>query len=835
MSENDKLKKKYDILLKKIDEYESLENYFGIDKHGDILFDEEKDLQLLNEHVDSENTYEYTGYDDFMDWVNYKNKKELKQELSEIKDMLDNKDKIIGPSDEQKKIVEKVTAKKNVIVDAVAGSGKTTTVLFIAQNNPKKNILQITYNKQLKLEVRQKVLSKKIDNLEIHTYHSLTVNFYDEHAHTDDKIIKILLNNSEPKKKKNYDILIIDEVQDMTPNYFTLICKFINDMNLKATIVILGDKYQGIYEFKNADTRFLTLSNKIWKNHDDFITLPLKQSYRVTKQIATFINKTMLGYDRILSTKNSKYNVQYYKKSLYMVHTIFVNLILKQLKDGYRPDDIFILAPSLKSSSSHSPIKKLENKLATENIPVYFPRSEEENLNEDILKGKIVFSSFHQSKGRERKIVYIFGFDDTYFDFHCKEKDRNTCPSELYVAVTRASEILVLFESEQNEQLSFMKYDAEQLKRSTFTDYYDTFNKKKESKNIKKKKNTEEITSDFHKISVTELTKYIGEQNINNIIPLINQIVEITTPVKEKYTVDIPSNVKMHSGLTEDVSDLNGMVIPAMYDAKTHDNNSTLQKIIEEKYETTDKKIKDFIDNNSKKLHKYLESNVNEGYLCMGNLYIAIVERLHSKIKQIDRYDWLTKDMIKICHKNLSKNICGEAIYEQELGTFENENGYFFQYDSPEHGIINITARVDCYDDESLWEFKCVKSITIEHILQLIVYAWIWEKCMTNDHGRKKYKILNIRTGEVKTVNYKKHIVEDILKILFDNKYLQKINDDDNVFITKCHKIVDQCVANKKLQKELFEFNTKSHNNDPDDECDDDSENYITHSIINMK
>ena len=45
----------------------------------------------------------------------------------------------------------------NVLVDAVAGSGKTTTNLYIAKKFHKYNILLLTYNAKLKLETRKKV------------------------------------------------------------------------------------------------------------------------------------------------------------------------------------------------------------------------------------------------------------------------------------------------------------------------------------------------------------------------------------------------------------------------------------------------------------------------------------------------------------------------------------------------------------------------------------------------------------------------------------------------------------------------------------------------------
>ena len=67
---------------------------------------------------------------------------------------------------EQKRILKSLK-NYNVIIDSVAGSGKTTTNLFIAKDNPTKKILLLTYNASLKFETRNKVGELEINNLEV--------------------------------------------------------------------------------------------------------------------------------------------------------------------------------------------------------------------------------------------------------------------------------------------------------------------------------------------------------------------------------------------------------------------------------------------------------------------------------------------------------------------------------------------------------------------------------------------------------------------------------------------------------------------------------------------
>ena len=54
----------------------------------------------------------------------------------------------------------------NVLIDSVAGCGKTTTNLYIGKILHDKSILLLTYNAKLKTETREKVAFHDIDNIE---------------------------------------------------------------------------------------------------------------------------------------------------------------------------------------------------------------------------------------------------------------------------------------------------------------------------------------------------------------------------------------------------------------------------------------------------------------------------------------------------------------------------------------------------------------------------------------------------------------------------------------------------------------------------------------------
>ena len=63
-----------------------------------------------------------------------------------------------------------------------------------------------------------------------------------------------------------FDVIVLDETQDMTKLYYDLVWKFLCDMGHPVLFLILGDEKQALYEFKGADTRFLTMAELCWSH-----------------------------------------------------------------------------------------------------------------------------------------------------------------------------------------------------------------------------------------------------------------------------------------------------------------------------------------------------------------------------------------------------------------------------------------------------------------------------------------------------------------------------------------------------------------------------------------
>ena len=162
--------------------------------------------------------------------------------------------------------------------------------------------------------------------------------------------------------------------------------------------------------------------------------------------MAEFVNKCLLKDDCIHAQKDGC-KVRYIISNIYNYKAKTKYGPLQELQyylQTYDYSDIFILAPSVKSQNN--PIRKFANYISDVlKIPIYIPMSDEEKLDMDVIKGKITFSTFHQVKGLERKVVMVFGFDDSYFKYYKTNHNVDICPNEIYLASTRATDILYVY------------------------------------------------------------------------------------------------------------------------------------------------------------------------------------------------------------------------------------------------------------------------------------------------------------------------------------------------------------------------------------------------------
>jgi len=719
---------------------------------------------------------------------------------------------MIQLSEEQQCILDTVKEGHNVMVDAVAGTGKTTLILSIAREMPDTKILQLTYNASLRKDVKETVEKNDIQNLTVHTYHSLAKRYYLSTGYTDTEIRRLLFKNMPLKEvSPKYDMIVLDECQDMTLLYFQLMVKFIKDIDCNIQLLILGDYMQGLYDFKGADIRFLTLADQVWDGLTNLTTpgfqkRTMKMSFRITNQMRNFVNDVMLGEDRMNSCREGNI-VTYVRNSRSNISRVVYGEITKLLENGVNPSEIFVLGGSVKGANSN--IRRLENTLVEKDVPCHVPMLEGDKIDDRVIDGKVVFSTFHSVKGRQRKYVFVVGFDNAYFRFNARTLPRDVCPNTLYVAATRATQGLYLLESDNyatDRPLEFLKKSHIEMKKCdyiNFKGHHQTIFQDEEDMNI----NDNVVKK--HRITPTELVKFISESVIETISPIIDRI--FIKETDETITLDIPSVIETKKGYFEEVSDLNGIAIPCVY----YDYLKEAFSETEEEFDNIPRGnvLLDVIDNTIDNMrvndHIFLKEIVNSlpekietinDYLYVANVSVAVQETLYFKLKQIDRdeYNWLTDDMVLAC-KNRLREVIGPdcentmpsvedtIIHESSEEQHEKIDEYLSTiFDETQQ--FRFTGRVDLISETIAWELKCTSEITVEHLVQVIIYAWLWKMrhSYTEEYEEKVFKIFNIKTGEILRLDATMDDLNTIITTLLKGKFEEPIKKTDEEFIEDC-------------------------------------------------
>jgi hypothetical protein len=176
-----------------------------------------------------------------------------------------------------------------------------------------------------------------------------------------------------------------------------------------------------------------------------------------------------------------------------------------------------------------------------------------------------------------------------------------------------------------------------------------------------------------------------------------------------------------------------------------------------------------------------------EDYLYLANIFTASQERLYFKLNQIERneYSWLPKEIVAQCLYRFKKVVlCEQTKPEVEVTiinpmmTEENKMiNALLQPFFPKENFL-FTARMDMICDD-MWEFKCVSNITVEHFMQVMIYAWIWKAISPDDE--RKFKIFNIKTGEIFVLTKSLEELTPWMVLLLKSKYkkLKKKTDDE--------------------------------------------------------
>lgn len=634
--------------------------------------------------------------------------------------------KLPSPSTEQKTCIDHILSGKNLKIDAVAGSGKTTLILSICKSlqdkyGDDKKVLILTYNASLKNESREKISLLKLDTIaECHSYHAFCTKYYDNECRTDSGIIRTLRNNIFPKFGRRYDLIFLDEQQDMTPVFYHFVKKIVRD---KCTpdhqVVVVGDQKQSIYDYAKASSKFLEHADKIFENKNSWIDTKLSTTFRVPENIAKYINDRVLHENRLVPSKSGGgVRVIANKQTIYedgKSPDKIYNMIKEYFNQGYSAGDIFVLSPSWNSKAKSGIKVRWVDYLSKKGIYVRVKTNDYQSSNDECLNfNKVVFSTFHGTKGLERPIVIIVGFDGFLMTLY-RGCNPLVCPNPVYVALTRATKELCLVRVSDDKDPSFVR---------------------KEDK----------YASGFipTKVAVTKSLNGIDSVNKDR---LENTYIKIIAENKfASPDIDLKNIVEFKDPLGctiyEEVNRYYGSAVGLYLESRMYNRCSIFNNSIEH-LGLSDKKLERYILRpNTMTIHELVKLIIRHT-----NVY-----EYHSK--QISDLDWFqTTEFGELALRYARyikdyKNVTFECGVHQEINT--------------SNGNVFLGGAIDLIHSTGLIEIKCTTSLETDHRLQLAMYY-----SMLPPTVREKMKtiaLVNLCTG-----------VEQILEVTNPDLFLQDI------------------------------------------------------------
>lgn len=610
-------------------------------------------------------------------------------------------------SEEQREIINCFKSGFNLKIEALAGCAKSTTLLMLVQEAKNWNVksLLLTYNKDLKDELREKINESNLTGYcDAYTYHGYASKIYQQNIYND-----LLLRNAltrEPSIKCNYNIVLLDEVQDMNPDYHKLTTKILNHGTI---LVLVGDRRQCINEYLNATSEYLINYNQYFNTGRPWKELSLRTSYRLTPLLARFVNQNILGQDLIIPGNKTNKNIL----PIYKYGAWDFNYIVEKCVKKYGSDEVVIMTPSVRNINPKSPL----GKLCSSKINGLMFCVKDNDLDSQTMKGKILITSYNSMKGRERKCTILLGFDESYFEYYDRKWNNNKeIPNVLYVAATRARELLVIIQDKNKAPLRTFK----NIHKSCYI-MGDNENKTEPGSKPNKKE-----------FQVTDLIRHRNTTEIANLLQLLNiEIIKLGgNPLPYQ-------NVIQFGGYAEDMRNYYGTVIPLIAQFKMTGKVRLTPYLVKnfDDDEPNLQQVDDIIPQYNNLLAK--SNKTTQEWMKLAVLYTAINNNCYFYAYQITNYDWVDVNFINIQVQLIIDSIPKNGVFEQPIEKIIK--GY------------KIQGCIDYNGEDEIWEFKCSSSLTDEYKIQLGAYLSMIDNVKSNIV--KLGKLFNTRTGEILSIS----------------------------------------------------------------------------------
>ena len=339
-------------------------------------------------------------------------------------------------SDEQEEMVKRVQAGRNVLVEACIGSGKTTAIQALCSRMAGRTILYLTYNRLLKEDAKKKII--QTPSMTVTNYHGFAFKLLQNiGVHVNQSELVQVFNREKPPMDKPYDLLIMDEYQDIDAEISEML-KYVKESCPGIQIVAVGDMDQKIY-----DKTTLNAARFISGFLDDYDLLRFTKCFRLNpeyaSELAAIWNKKITGVNS---------GCQVSEMSIPQAIGFIAGQDLR---------DVLCLGP--REGDMSYVLNELERKWPEKfnKHTVYASIRDEDRSALKSTADAAIFTTYDSSKGLERSVCLIFGWTKSYWEARTEKPmaDYTVLRNMFLVAASRGKDSIVFVRGRTGQPLKF--------------------------------------------------------------------------------------------------------------------------------------------------------------------------------------------------------------------------------------------------------------------------------------------------------------------------------------------------------------------------------------------
>jgi hypothetical protein len=300
------------------------------------------------------------------------------------------------------------------VCSAAAGSGKSTLLLHacLASDEP---VLLLTYNKQLQLEMAEKLRAHTQLGHECLTFHGLCSKYL--RITPDDDTMHEAVEEAEAQTNVSaapavcFHRVGIDEAQDMKAIYWRLLRVLVP----ATQWLLVGDEVQMLNDFDEDDPALLDFMRAPWRffggEEAQWHRTRLSTSFRLSGPVAAFVNAMLAPQWERLVAGNLAPDRQLPVRVYSMSNWRWVDLVLPWIHTAWQFDRQLRLALLVSNKRGNPPLRLLVNALAEAQIPLYV-HGHDAQRSDATGTNPVAVTTWHAAKGMECDACIVLGVDD---------------------------------------------------------------------------------------------------------------------------------------------------------------------------------------------------------------------------------------------------------------------------------------------------------------------------------------------------------------------------------------------------------------------------------------